>query len=93
MTYGCMKYRKKPVLVDALRWTGANYADMETFLEFPHNGHFDIGSRLRIHTLKGTMTAIPGDWIVRGVAGEYYPVCDGIFQKTYEPYEVMLQPV
>lgn len=40
---------------------------------------------LNIPTLEGEMTARQGDWIIRGVNGEFYPVKDDIFQQTYEP--------
>lgn len=42
---------------------------------------------LLIATLEGVMKAKPGDWIVRGIHGEFYPVKDAIFQATYEPVE------
>lgn len=38
-----------------------------------------------IRTLEGTMTANPGDWIIKGVNGEFYPCKPDIFEKTYEP--------
>jgi hypothetical protein len=40
---------------------------------------------LRIRTLEGVMTASPGDWVIRGVAGEFYPCKPDIFSATYEP--------
>lgn len=40
---------------------------------------------IAIDTLEGTMTASPGDWIIRGVQGEFYPIKDAIFRETYEP--------
>lgn len=46
---------------------------------FPHG--------LDIETLEGTMRADPGDWIIRGVQGEFYPIKDSIFRETYEPVE------
>lgn len=42
---------------------------------------------LVIKTLEGEMTAQPGDWIIRGVRGELYPVAKSIFEETYEPAE------
>ncbi len=44
---------------------------------------------VKIETLEGTMTARPGDWIITGVNGEKYPCKQDIFEKTYEPVEVM----
>ena len=42
-----------------------------------------FGQILAINTLEGTMNASPGDWIIRGIKGEYYPCRDDIFQATY----------
>ena len=93
-----MKFRKKPVVIDALQWTGANYVDMEGFLRSPRNGYFMGDGTLRIATVEGVMRASPGDWIICGVAGEFYPCKPDIFEKTYEPVEppvteVMHHPV
>jgi hypothetical protein len=43
-----------------------------------------IGDGIEIHTLEGTMTASKGDWIIKGVSGEFYPCKPDIFEKTYE---------
>lgn len=45
---------------------------------------FQLGAETVIHTLEGNMTGQPGDWLIRGVAGEYYPCKDEIFRATYE---------
>ena len=77
-----MQYRKKPVIVEALRWDGENVAEVEYFL------HSDDIRRLQpitIETLEGSMTAQVGDWIIRGVKGEFYPCKPDIFEATYEP--------
>lgn len=47
-----------------------------------HAGH--PTQTLQVHTLEGVMSALPGDWIIRGVAGEFYPCREDIFQATYE---------
>jgi hypothetical protein len=48
--------------------------------------YFNItGARLNIHTLEGTIAASPGDWVICGVAGEFYPCKPHIFEATYEP--------
>ena len=47
----------------------------------PNSGHLLIG------TLEGTMAAAPGDWVIKGVAGEFYPCKPDIFEATYEPVE------
>lgn len=81
-----MKFRKKPVVIEAVQWTGYNVAEMAEF-GVPAEGP---GLSLVIRTLEGDMTASPGDWIIRGVQGEYYPCKPDIFAKTYEPAEAAL---
>ena len=85
-----MKFRKKPVVIDAVQWTGTNVNEMEAFLgSYPHELHHesDEGFSLTIHTLEGDHFANVGDYIIRGVQGEFYPCKPDIFQETYEPYE------
>lgn len=78
-----MKYRKKPVVVEAVRWTGNNHAEMCDFID-PE--HFEILARsgLIIHTLEGDLHASIGDYIIKGVEGEFYPCKPDIFFQTYE---------
>ena len=77
-------YRKKPVVVEAVRWTGENHGEMCEFIDpevfeiTPHVG-------LVIHTLEGDHHASPGDYIIKGVNGEFYPCKPDVFEKTYEP--------
>lgn len=94
------KFRKKPVEIEAIQWTGMNIEDVLAFCyaderwkegiesEYvggPGIGHVpDLGD-LDIPTLEGTMTARPRDWIIRGVQGELYPCKPDIFEATYEP--------
>lgn len=76
-------YRKKPVTVEAVQWTGENHAEMCEFIDpevfeiIPHVG-------LVIHTLEGDHHASPGDYIIKGVNGEFYPCKPDIFAKTHE---------
>ena len=76
-------YRKKPVTVEAVQWTGENHAEM---CEFIDPEVFKIIPRvgLVIHTLEGDHHASPGDYIIKGVNGEFYPCKPDIFAKTYE---------
>ena len=76
-------YRKKPVTVEAVQWTGENRAEM---CEFIDPEVFEIIPRvgLVIHTLEGDHHASPGDYIIKGVNGEFYPCKPDIFAKTYE---------
>ena len=76
-------YKKKPVVIEAVQWTGENRAEM---CEFIDPEVFEIIPRvgLVIHTLEGDHHASPGDYIIKGVNGEFYPCKPDIFIKTYE---------
>lgn len=86
------RYRKKPVVIEAFRWSAdENQTEdpdwiCEAFADgrvvYIDNGGTDVG--LLIPTLEGQMMASVGDWIVRGVQGELYPVKPDIFEATYE---------
>ncbi len=85
-----MKFRKKPVVIDAVRWTNAGHslADIQSMtsihrITFAADGTAD----LIIETLEGDMRARVGDYIIRGVQGEVYPCKPDIFAATYEPAE------
>lgn len=86
------KYRKKPVVIEAVQWVGKNLRDATEFIE-EHNLPFPAsigtyydgqGAGLVIPTLEGAMIATCGDFIIRGVQGEYYPCKTDIFEATYE---------
>lgn len=83
------KYRKKPVVIEAVQFTGDNSSEL--FLWMDCNDGAEPRVRkvqdgvLIIRTLEGDMTAQPGDWIIRGVQGEFYPCKPDIFAATYEP--------
>lgn len=83
-----MRYRKKPVVVEAFRWE-----DGESLPEWFCNAvvlgrvEFDWRGSLRIKTPEGEMTAYPGDWIIRGLVGELYPCKHDVFVATYEEAE------
>lgn len=81
-----MKYRKKPVVVDAIQWTGRNLDDCIEFLGASFGGHFWVNN-IKVLTLEGEHTASKGDWLIRGIQGEHYPCKPDIFDKTYEPAE------
>jgi len=80
-----MKYRKKPIVIDAIQWHG-NKSDLLRFsCELGHLPMYvDFNKDLIIHTLEGDMKANVGDWIIKGVNGEFYPCKPDIFEKTYE---------
>ncbi|MGT2811861.1 hypothetical protein [Streptococcus minor] len=83
-----MHYRKKPVEIEAVQF----YDNPETLAELskfglePVNVDYSVPSMpvLKIHTLEGVMTAIEGDFIIKGVQGEFYPCKPDIFEQTYE---------
>jgi hypothetical protein len=84
-----MKYRKKPVVIEAFIWTG----NMHSTLCIPdiaykfHDGTINDNENgtLTIKTLEGDMLASAGDYIIRGINGELYPCKPDIFNKSYEP--------
>lgn len=91
------KFRKKPVVIDAVIWNGENLKEVidftgkspkwdEYFKSFEEYELFVKNDRsvFKIFTLEGTMEASVGDYIIRGVSGEHYPCKPDIFEKTYE---------
>jgi hypothetical protein len=83
-----MKYRKKPVVIEAQRYQGnANVVELAVWMR-EHDVLVGWGNDwLRIPTLEGDMVATPGDWIIRGVQGEFYPCKPDVFEQTYEAVE------
>lgn len=79
-----MKFRKKPVVIEAVKWTGNNVNQVMDFMEW-RNASYDDLTGLIIHTLEGNHYATVGDWIIKGVKGEFYPCKPDIFDATYEP--------
>lgn len=98
-----MKFRKKPVVVEAVQWNGTNVVEVYNFLENKNvetqygvktdgknfyikfeNGSCQLGT-LMIKTLEGEHKASVGDYIIKGVNGEFYPCKPDIFEKTYYP--------
>ena len=90
-----MKYRKKPVVVNAWDWLGEHNPDEmpEWLAEALTDGTVTIenpgapNTRMIIKTLEGDHAANPHDYIIQGVAGELYPCKPDIFARTYEPAE------
>jgi hypothetical protein len=78
------KYRKKPVVIEAVHWTGDNLSEIQAFCP---QARIVFGFGVAIDTLEGTMMASGGDWIIRGVKGEFYPCKPDIFEATYEQVE------
>jgi hypothetical protein len=83
------KWRKKPVVIEAVQWSGNNQSEI---LEFCKDfARIDIGNKLEIITLQGIMNASVNDYIIKGVNGEFYPFKPDIFLKTYESAEAFRQ--
>ena len=78
-----MKYRKKPVVIEAVQWTGNNLEELRAFVPEQHRNN-KIHQPLGIVTLEGVMTVSEGDYVIKGIAGEFYPCKPDIFEKTYE---------
>jgi hypothetical protein len=89
------KFRKKPVVIEAVQWTGRRVAGdcpawLSAALHLPGvpdttpGAVMRIGDEVHIGTLEGVVRAQPGDWIIQGVKGELYPCRDDIFRMTYE---------
>ena len=79
-----MKYRKKPVIIDAIEWKGRNRYEISEFCGLDNYYFSDDQKELFIPTLEGSMKANVGDYIIKGVNGEFYPCKPDIFHKTYE---------
>ena len=95
------RYRKKPVEIDAMQWDGtaegstpiiewirghggtAGYMCSDRVRCTETDG--DCPHTIQISTLEGAMLANLGDWVIRGVQGEFYPCKPDIFTATYEP--------
>lgn len=87
-----LKYTKKPIAIEAIQisennsWAIEQWSNnkvitspvLEPTISNPS------GVYLQVYTLEGLMLAYPGDWIIKGVAGEFYPCKDNIFKLTYE---------
>lgn len=88
------RYRKRPVEVEAVHYDGTNCEAVLDFMGGPRQARVEerklpgpgrgMHDGIVIHTLEGDMLASVGDWIIRGVEGEFYPCRDDIFRKTYE---------
>ena len=82
------KYRKKPVVIEAIQYQPHdNCGQVNEFMgEAFDTDQCDneLEERMAIETLEGTMWASPGDWIIKGVQGEFYPCKPDIFAATYE---------
>ena len=82
------QYVKKPIPVSALQWTGENLEEIKAFCtdsngqEKCFTNHIDLW----IHTREGQLKAVFGDYIMKGIEGEFYPCGEQIFLKTYDEF-------
>lgn len=89
-----MKYRKKPVVIEAVQWNGLNLEEIKKFVgkDLAYDiidTAWEVGKGtphvlMKVHTLEGVMEVSLKDYIIRGVNGEFYPCKPDIFAKTYE---------
>lgn len=91
-----MKYRKKPVVIEAIQWNENNLKEVMEFIEsefeYEPNTHwytnkFSYNGKLYINTLEGDMLVSKYDYIIKGIKGEFYPCKPDIFEATYEVIE------
>ncbi len=81
------KFRKKPVEIEAWRFSGgmksaSDITQLDSSMEILSGEDGEVF--IIINTLEGRMTANPGDWIIKGVKGEFYPCKPDIFAATYD---------
>ena len=76
------KYVKKPIVIEAIQYTGENTEDVVNFITDRHCTILN-DKRILINTLEGNIEASPNDYIIKGVQGEFYPCKPDIFKSTY----------
>jgi len=79
-----MKFRKKPVVINAIQVKAGEIPDFLADEIIAGRIRHTENDTFLIQTLEGVMEASPGDWIIKGVKGEFYPCKPDIFQMTYE---------
>lgn len=82
-----MKYRKKPVVIDAIKWDGLNLEEVKTFVGDSLVYYTYPSIVMKIKTLEGEMQVNKGDYIIKGIRGEFYPCKPAMFEATYEAVE------
>lgn len=87
------KFRKKPVVIEAVQWDGKNWDDVMNFMQEFHGNKLNYenaeeaaikSGNLFIQTNEGVMTASTNDWVIKGIKGEFYPCKPDIFESTYD---------
>jgi hypothetical protein len=93
-----MKFRKKPVEIEAREWTEADTAydliewadgtvDYDPYTSGPSSPTGEDWGRLSVETLEGEHLLTPGDWLIKGVKGEFYGCKPDVFEASYEPVQ------
>lgn len=80
-------YRSKPVVIQAVRWDGTNFGEIEYISRYcnPKCGiHLNRDGTFTISTLEGDMILRVGNWLIKGNLAELYPCSDTVFQQKYE---------
>lgn len=79
------KFRKKPVVVEAMRYSIDSCRAIHDWMGIPHpRGLYDCDRGIFLDTLEGLMEARLGDWIIKGTQGEFYPCKPAAFEDTFE---------
>ena len=86
-----MKYMKKLIIVDAVQRTGNNIEEIKSFLDENGGAYTITDNSLVINTLEGDMLASLGDYIIKGIHGEFYPCKPDIFKETYDLVNVEIK--
>ena len=89
------KFRKKPIVIEAERWFRLGDVPEAGIKPYSHDAaHWRCprcGQPAEVHgiidTLEGEYIVCPGDWIIKGIKGEFYPCKPDVFEETYEPVE------
>ena len=83
------KFVKKPVVIEAIQYDGANITEIESFVgaKLPTIMTSDLGAQLVIPTLEGDMKVSKGDYVIKGIKGEFYPCKPDVFKSTYNVVE------
>lgn len=95
------RFRKKPVEIEAVQWDGSRASIQracdwvngfdptgDPILTYEFYGADDVSGQPLVETLEGDMAVSPGDWIIRGVKGEFYPCKPDVFEATYDAAEL-----
>jgi hypothetical protein len=78
------RFVKKPITIEALQFNGCNQENIRDWVGHKVSAHHRNTGKLYINTLEGTLVVNIGDYVVQGIAGEFYPVREDIFNQSYE---------